>query len=151
MDDRPKIYGSWDTVIFFVITAVGFVFSLQRVISPRQQAVASPAEMIRPNLGEVVDLGCVDEQGLLKPIANTSGAIRLKGRVCGKRKTSPVLEDITVKNHTSSEETTVFQSVHYSFTTDGLALEKGRNVIEVSWRQWGQPDVHSVNLEVFRK
>ncbi|MCB0416272.1 MAG: hypothetical protein KDD39_01395 [Bdellovibrionales bacterium] len=138
-------------MIFFLITAVGFVFSLQRVISPQQQAVASPAEMVRTDLGDLVDLGCVDDPGSLRPIANTSGAIRLKGRVCGKQKTSPVLEDITVRNHTSSEQTTVFQTVHYSFTTDGLALEKGRNVIQVSWRQWGQPDVHSVSLEVFRK
>ncbi|MCB0405320.1 MAG: hypothetical protein KDD51_11085 [Bdellovibrionales bacterium] len=151
MDTRPKIYASWDTAIFFVITAVGFVFSLQRVVSPQQQAVASPAELERPHLGDVVDLGCVDEHAQLKPVANSSGTIRLKGRVCGKRKTSPVLEDIAVRNRTRSEATTVFQSVRYSFTTDGLQLEKGRNVIEVSWRQWGQPDVESVSLEVFRK
>lgn len=153
MSDKPKYYPSWDTVIFFLITVLGFVFSVQRLVSPQQRAVASVESGVGgpSDLSDVVDLGCVDLNDRLRPIANTSGWVRFKGRVCGDRKTSPVLEDVAVRNTSSNERATVFQSVHYTFSSDGLRLEKGRNEIEVTWRQWGHPDVQSLKLDVFRK
>lgn len=158
----------WDVVVFIAVTAVGLVFSIQNIIHVRddyRKTEGAEYTMEGRNVGaglkggDTLDLGCVIEKELMYGGTVTgAGGICIKGRLCVFRSlASPesegeTFQSIKVRNLTNGDEGTIFfQGNQKHFTTDHLALETGKNVIAVEWRQGKKIHPSSLSIEVFSR
>ena len=157
---RPKIYPSWDLMVFMLITVVGFGFAVQRIMYPKSSAIAVHSNMSEITSSasrfsasvQVVDLGCLGEAGESRSLANNEGLLCIRGRICQEIGHGPkVIDNLSVKNLSTGYAGTIFQNFDYSFTTENLILQPGKNIIKVEWKEPDTSQIKHIVMEVFQR
>lgn len=136
----PKV--PWDLAVFLTVTTVGFGYSVQRVVQRDVTSIRLPIEA--DSVGELqnasvhssFDLGCLEQRAANGKFNAEQGAIRLRGKFCQlTRAQMRSFEGLRVKNLSTGEEGTIFfHGFDASFVTDSVALQPGRNLIQLEWR-----------------
>jgi hypothetical protein len=144
----PKMPIPWDMVVFLSITSVGFGFSVNRLMnnpsiaqSPSREvaSVASTASAsdVQSTNQHLVDLGCLERRLGGEKWSTSKDTIRLRGRFCNlSRRAMRVFQGVRVVNLTNGFKGTAFlQARDPAFVTDDVVLKKGKNLIQIEWRE----------------
>ena len=151
----------WDLVVFLSITTVGFGFSVQKLhINHAVESVAnasSSREIASDSspviTSSVLDLGCIESRVSHDKIVATEPSLRIKGRLCGlSRKQMQAFGGVRIKNLTTGTEGTIFMhGLEPMFVSDLLALNVGKNVIQLEWQDTQSSRPKQIISEVYER
>lgn len=150
----------WDMVVFLSITTIGLGVSFKRLAYPGKFAEASQVQSVEreidlvktDSLG-VVDLGCLDRKAGNERLTFEGANIRFKGKFCNLTRTQlKVFDGIRVKNLSNGFEGTVFfQGSGAHFVSDFINLQRGKNVVQLQWKESKNAETETLLAEVFEK
>jgi len=157
MRSFPKVPLAWDTVVFLLISVMGFILSVNKLVH-REISLGQEAIAITPIEGglseSTLNLGCLEQTPKISPQKTEFGSIRFKGALCERRKSrhSKKLEVVSVKNITNGYEGTIFlRDADTAFVTDYMILSRGMNKIQIQWQPTGHLKPTEILTEIQEK
>lgn len=153
----PKMPVPWDMVVFLTITSVGFGFSVHRLVNNPATAVNSSREIAATTTSladtkqHLVELGCLERRLGGEKFNTVKNTVRLRGRFCNiSRRAMRSFQGMRVMNlSTGFEGTTFLQGREPAFVTDDVALQKGKNLIQIEWRESANNSAKTWTAEIY--
>lgn len=142
----------WDIVIFLTVSSIGFAFSVSQM-TERKLAATSESREMHETIGGSLDLGCVDRLADSPRWTDSAENIRLKGKFCHlSRAAIRHVEIVGIRNTTNGSDGTAFlQPQGSGFFTDYIALVKGRNLIQIEWKDNAKAGARMVTAEIIER
>lgn len=160
----PKMPIPWDMVVFLTITSVGFGFSVQRLVNNPSSAVGATRELASASSSSlatstslstvkdtVVDLGCLERRLGGEKWTTAKNTVRMRGKFCNlSRRAMRNFQGMRILNvSTGFEGTTFLQGREPAFVTDDVVLRKGKNLIQIEWRETADNSPKTWTAEVY--
>lgn len=110
-------------------------------------AVAAPETSVRQTL---VDLGCLERRLGGEKWTTSKPSVRLRGRFCNvSRRAMRGFKGVRITNLTNGfEGTTFLQGREPAFVTDDVKLQKGRNLIQIQWKDVADNSAKTWSAEI---
>jgi hypothetical protein len=162
MNRRRLAKFPWDIAVFLTITIFGFVISVAKIINPEGRGILfaatertlssenEPAVYSKFN-SNILDIGCLKENIKIDKKYVTQDFVRVKGKLCKlTAREYKNFDGIRIKNISNGYEGTVFyQGAGNGFVSDHIALQGGKNEIEIEWKDPRSLEYKKVRTDVF--
>lgn len=156
MNRRRLAKFPWDIAVFLTITIFGFVVSVTKIINPEGRGILSLEAEAKPAAysnaaSNVLDVGCLKEDIHLSKKIVSDNFVRIKGKLChlnGREYKN--FEGIRIKNISNGYEGTIFfQDKGKGFVSDHIALQGGKNQIEIEWKDSKDSESKKIITDVY--
>ena len=154
-------------MVFFGMTSLALGFSLNELkksgvgqLGIDRELAAYTDTLTQEDEGMVayrevalLEVGCLDRKSGTDRVFLDGGRVRLRGSFCNLgRKESGRVQSLRIRNLSSGVEGTVFfHGATFSFTTDALALVRGKNAVQLEWTDSSSDETKSYLTEIFEK